>query len=138
LYLTVPVLASANARQAARVVTARQQKDKGDTIMPSPFRLDFSHTLGLVALAPTVLGAGMIAAITMAHADTVETARVTVHPGESPIRVRHRIELAALQVCGGGWASAPEVNRVVRASRCWTDAVNGALAQVPQRTVGAR
>jgi hypothetical protein len=106
--------------------------------MPSPFRLDFSHTLGLVALAPTVLGAGMIAAITMARADTVETARVVVHRGDSPTHVRHRIELAALQVCGGGWGSSPEVNRVVRASRCWTDAVNGALAQAPQRAVGTR
>ena len=105
--------------------------------MPSLFRLDFSHTLGLVALAPTMLGLGMIAAITAAKADPdTETTRVVVHlrGAATAHQVRRRVEMAALAVCGGGDGSPAEVNRTVRASRCWADAVNGAMAQVPQRT----
>jgi UrcA family protein len=102
--------------------------------MPSLFRLDFSHTLGLVAIAPTVLGLGMIAAIATARADPEETVHVVLrqHGPANPRQMRHRIEMAALEVCGGGRGSLAEVNRTVRASRCWSDAVNDALAQAQQ------
>jgi len=112
--------------------------------MTSPTRLDLSHTLSLVAFAPNLIGAVMIAMIALApvasaHAQPApdgETARVIVHSGAPTTpaaarAIRRRIERAALTVCGGGDTSLAEVNRTVRASACWRDAVAGALAQVP-------
>jgi len=112
--------------------------------MTSPTRLDLSHLLGLVALAPSLLGAGMIAMIALAparsaHAEPAPddgTAHVIVHriapaTPAAARQVRRRIESAVLQVCGGGDGSLAEVNRTVRASACWRDAVAGALAHVP-------
>jgi UrcA family protein len=106
--------------------------------MPPLFRLDSSHLLGAIALAPTALGIFLIVLVTSAHAapaDAGDTVRVTIHrhAGEGltgPLRAR--IERAALAVCGGE-GSLAEVTRAVRASPCWRNAVAGALAQVEPR-----
>jgi UrcA family protein len=54
------------------------------------------------------------------------------HPADAHAagRLYQRLEAAALEACGGGAHSFPELNRSIRASTCWREAMNGALAQV--------
>ncbi len=105
-----------------------------------PFRTPrFSHLLGTIAIAPTVIGLGMAAAMASARpVDQGETATIVVHNSAKPAdpksadqrHLRRRIESAALNVCGGSSGSLAEVNRTVRASACWHDAVTHAEAQI--------
>lgn len=100
-----------------------------------PFRTPrFSHLLGTIAIAPTVIGLGMAAAMASARpVDQGETATIVVHNSARPAaqqQLRRRIESAALNVCGGSSGSLAEVNRTVRASACWHDAVTHAEAQI--------
>lgn len=120
--------------------------------MSRAFQPDFSHVLGAVALAPAALGVGvliaMIIAVPAARARDLgadgethtTTVRVVGHDGvsrASPALIRARIERAALDLCGGGDGALREINRVVRASPCWRDAVAGALASAEPKVRSA-
>ncbi len=107
-------------------------------------RLPFSQLLGTIALAPTVFGLAAIGlAVAMASAqpaaaapDPAETTTIVLHRAATPTspeaerKLRRRIESAALSVCGGGGGSLAEVDRTVRDSPCWHDAVTRANAQI--------
>jgi UrcA family protein len=102
----------------------------------------FSRNLSLVALAPLALGLLVIAmGVAMAapapknrHNDQpqVIVRHADRHPADAHAagRLYQRLEAAALEACGGGAHSFPELNRSIRASTCWRQAMNGALAQV--------
>ena len=104
--------------------------------MPSIRPLPFSNLLGTIALAPTLIGLGMVVAMASAHAQDSETATIVLHNAGKPAdsaaqrQVRRRIETAALRVCGGGGGALAEIDRTVRASPCWHDAVTRADAQI--------
>ena len=106
--------------------------------MPKSRPLTFSHLLGTIALAPTVFGLAMIAAMATAHAatDDSETRTIVLHHVTTPSgptaerNLRRRIESAALTVCGGGNGALAEIDRVIRDGPCWHDAVTRATAQI--------
>lgn len=89
----------------------------------------FSRSLGLVALAPIALGLAMIAAVVPAHAQEV-TEQTYVRRSANPVVMRHRIEAAALKVCGADEDALAEVRVAVRASPCWQQAVSEAIASL--------
>ena len=105
--------------------------------MPTSRPLPCSQLLGSSALAPTVIGLGMVVAMASAHAAPAafqdETPTIVLHNAGKPAdqrQLRRRIADAALSVCGGGSGSLAEVNRTVRDSPCWHDAVTRAEAQI--------
>lgn len=109
--------------------------------MTTPYSARFSRNLSLLAFAPLAL-AIMLLLVGQAVAKPVE-ARVgmegnqiilraidrTPADARSARRTYDRIDAAALEVCGGGSHSFAEVNRTVRHSDCWRQAMRTALAQ---------
>lgn len=106
--------------------------------MTTPLSPRFSRNLSLVAFAPLALGLLLIvmgqAMATSAgvEGDQIVLRAIDRHPADvrSARRTYDRIDLASLQVCGGGDHSSAQVNYAVRRSSCWHDAMSGALAQV--------
>lgn len=105
--------------------------------MPTSRPIPFSQLLGTIALAPTLIGIGMVVAMASAHAAPAgfqdENPTIVLHNTAKPAdqrQLRRRIADAALSVCGGGPGSLAEVNRTVRDSPCWHDAVTRAEAMI--------
>ena len=107
--------------------------------MPISRALPFSQLIGTIALAPTVIG--LVVAMAAAYpaaaaADPIETITIVLHRVATPAdpaaerKLRRRIESAALTVCGGGGGALAEIDRTIRNSPCWHDAVTRANAQI--------